>query len=103
MQRLVHSVFACLRWDLVDVQGALFARAQGRGLAFGLGALLLFGAPEVARAGDCAVEKERLVLDAFFEDGLRFRGRKGLAEEGLRCIGGEFGHGGCGGGDCGSF
>lgn len=97
MQRLVHGVFACLRWDLVDVEGALFARAQGRGLAFGFGlaALLLFGAPEVARAGDCAVQEERLVLDAFFKDGLCFRGRKGLAKEGLRCVGGEFGHGRC--------
>lgn len=80
----------------MDVEGALFARAQGRGLAFGLAALpLLFGAPEVARAGDCAVQEERLVLDTFFEDGLCFRGRKGLAKEGLRCVGGEFGHGGC--------
>lgn len=83
----------------MDVESALFARAQGRGLAFGLAALplllLLFGAPEVARAGDCAVQEERLVLDAFFEDGLCFRGRKGLAKEGLRCVGGEFGHGRC--------
>lgn len=75
MQRLVHSVFACLRRDIMDVECALFARAQRRGLAFGLAALLLaelFGAPEVARAGDCAIEEERLVLDAFFEDGLCF-------------------------------
>lgn len=78
----------------MDVECTLFARAQRCGLAFWLAALLACTGDLscAARAGCYAVEDEWLALDTFFKDFLRFRGREGLAEDGV----GGVGHGGCG-------